>query len=127
MPKIELPNQIPEDLPVPFIPSVFEHRGGKWVEIRPDGKIRSATGEYDFVTKDDTIYIVRLNRRMGGRRIGHIDLAQGRGVHYAGLIHCSGRRNRGRIRWWSNNSGHYKPSPELANQAELPMELFTPV
>lgn len=55
---------------------------------------------------------------------GHKDLTQGKPVLYAGQIRFSRRAKRGMILWWDNNSGHYKPAPEYAAQAGLPLELF---
>jgi hypothetical protein len=50
----------------------------------------------------------------------HPALAEGRAVHYAGEAFF----DNGRLRWWSNGSGNYRPDPEHAEQAGLPMERF---
>jgi hypothetical protein len=47
-------------------------------------------------------------------------LAAGKPVLYAGEVHF----DNGRLDWWSNGSGNYRPDPEHAEQAELPMERF---
>lgn len=124
---LEFPNMIPEDLLAWFKPPVLENRNGKWAEVRYDGTVRSGSGRYDFVTKDVTIYIVKAEQERRERQIGHFDLARGKNVNFAGQIQFSGRRCRGQIRWWSNHSGHYRPTPAAAHQADLPLELFRPV
>ncbi len=60
----------------------------------------------------------------GCRLISHIDLALGKEVNYAGRIYFSGRNNRGFLRKWTNESGHYRPTPEFIENASLPIEFF---
>jgi hypothetical protein len=50
----------------------------------------------------------------------HPVLAGGKPVLYAGEMHF----DNGRLDWWSNGSGNYRPDPEHAEQAHLPMERF---
>ena len=50
----------------------------------------------------------------------HPALAEGRPVHYAG----EARFDNGRLLWWSNGSGNYRPDAEHAEQAGLPMDRF---
>lgn len=50
----------------------------------------------------------------------HPALAEGRAVHYAGEAYF----DNGRLRWWSNGSGNYRPDPDHAEQAGLPMDRF---
>ena len=50
----------------------------------------------------------------------HPALAEGRPVHYAGEAYF----DNGRLKWWSNGSGNYRPDPDHAEQAGLPMERF---
>lgn len=50
----------------------------------------------------------------------HPVLAEGKPVLYAGEAYF---RN-GTLDWWSNGSGNYRPDPEHALQADLPMERF---
>ncbi len=54
------------------------------------------------------------------QRYRHPVLAQGRPVLYAGEAHF----NNGRLDWWSNGSGNYRPDSDHAEQAGLPMEKF---
>jgi len=50
----------------------------------------------------------------------HPALAEGRAVHYAGEAFF----DNGRLKWWSNGSGNYRPDPDHAEQAGLPMDRF---
>lgn len=50
----------------------------------------------------------------------HPALAEGRPVHYAGEA-CF---DNGRLQWWSNGSGNYRPDAAHAMQAGLPMDRF---
>jgi hypothetical protein len=72
------------------------------------------------------VFICRASARVGGRPIGHVDLAMGKDVDYAGRLYFSGRANRGILRKWTNESGHYRPTSELMSNAGLPNELFEP-
>ena len=53
-------------------------------------------------------------------RYRHPSIAEGKQVLYAGEISF----NNGRLQWWSNGSGHYQPSADDAEQANLPMDQF---
>jgi len=52
----------------------------------------------------------------------HPALAEGKPVLYAGEASF----NNGRLDWWSNGSGNYRPDPGHAAQASLPMDQFYP-
>lgn len=54
------------------------------------------------------------------QRFRHPVLAEGRPVLYAG----EAQFNNGRLDWWSNGSGNYRPDPDHAAQAGLPMQQF---
>lgn len=100
---------------------------GRWFTRNASGTcVRTATGRYDFVTVRGMIYVERHGRRSHSfsRAVGHIDLARGLLVDYAGEVRFSGRRNRGILRLWSNASGHYQPSPEDHSKACLPTGEF---
>ena len=56
------------------------------------------------------------------QRYRHPVLAQGKPVLYAGEAFF----NNGRLEWWSNGSGNYRPDPDHAAQAGLPVEQFYP-
>jgi hypothetical protein len=53
-------------------------------------------------------------------RLRHAVLSRGEPVMYAGEAYFES----GTLRWWSNSSGHFRPDPEHAPQAGLPLELF---
>jgi hypothetical protein len=50
----------------------------------------------------------------------------GKEVDYAGRVYFSGRKNRGILRKWTNESGHYRPSPDFISAAGLPISQFQP-
>jgi hypothetical protein len=54
------------------------------------------------------------------QRFRHSALAEGRPVLYAGEASF----NNGRLQWWSNGSGNYRPDPDHAAQAGLPLDNF---
>ncbi len=55
-------------------------------------------------------------------RYRHPALAQGRPVLYAG----EAQFDNGKLQWWSNGSGNYRPDAGHAQQAGLPMDQFYP-
>src|SRR5271163_877147 len=55
-------------------------------------------------------------------RYRHPALSEGKPVLYAGEASF----NNGRLEWWSNGSGNYRPDPDHAAQARLPMKQFYP-
>ncbi|MFN6562823.1 MAG: hypothetical protein RMY28_023950 [Nostoc sp. ChiSLP01] len=117
-------NLFPEDLPRIIQRSQLVLRDGKWREVRYKRSERTASGVYNFVTLEEKVFICRASARVGGRLINHVDLAMGRDVDYAGRLYFSGRAKRGILRKWTNESGHYRPTPELMSNAGLPEELF---
>ncbi len=54
------------------------------------------------------------------QRFRHPVLAEGRPVLYAGEAYF----DNGRLQWWSNGSGNYRPDPDHAAQSGLPVEQF---
>ena len=124
----KFPNLFPEDSARTIQRSKLVLKEGKWREVRLKGEERTASGVYNFVvTLEGIVFIHRLSARVGDKPIGHIDLAMGNDVKYAGQIYFSGRTNRGILRKWTNESGHYRPLPEFISNADLlPQELFKP-
>ena len=53
-------------------------------------------------------------------RYRHPAIAEGRPVLYAG----EAQFDNGKLKWWSNGSGNYRPDPAHAAQAGLPLEQF---
>lgn len=54
------------------------------------------------------------------QRFRHPALAEGRAVLYAGEAYF----DNGRLQWWSNGSGNYRPDSDHAAQSGLPIEQF---
>jgi hypothetical protein len=54
------------------------------------------------------------------QRFRHPVLAEGLPVLYAGEAYF----DNGRLQWWSNGSGNYRPDPDHAAQAGLPVDQF---
>jgi hypothetical protein len=54
------------------------------------------------------------------QRFRHPVLAEGHPVLYAGEAYF----DNGRLQWWSNGSGNYRPDPDHAAQAGLPVDQF---
>jgi hypothetical protein len=98
----KFPNLFPEDLPKLIQKSRLIYYDGKWQELMPTSIIRTASGSYNFVTQDGTIFIRKVGVMVDCRLIGHVDLAMGREVDYAGRLYFSGRKNRGVLRNWTN-------------------------
>lgn len=92
------------------------YQQNKWYTVNFSGTLRTASGKYNFVTIAVKIYVHRYG--------GHLDIARGQPVQYAGEVQFSGRTNRGQLRWWNNQSGHYRPANSSAIQAELPIDKF---
>jgi RHS repeat-associated protein len=90
--------------------------GEKWRATAMDGLV-TPHGSYNYVV-------------MGGRLIigrgpgGHSALSYGMDVDFAGRIRFGHGNNAGVLRRWDNDSGHFKPSADLSNQAPLPPDLF---
>ena len=116
-------NHYPEDAPNPVPTVVLRDDSGKWVEVTNDST-RSASGLYNFVRIGGTIYVNKASRIFHGALVGHIDIARGEPVDYAGEVCFAGRKERGLLRSWNNRSGHYQPSVDEADRSGLPMELF---
>jgi hypothetical protein len=124
----KFPNLFPTDSPKVVQRSRLVFKEGKWREVTYKQKERTASGEYNFVvTLEGIVFIRTVSARVAGSPIGHIDLAMGKDVKYAGKLYFSGRNNRGILRKWTNESGHYRPCPEFMSNAGLfPKELFQP-
>lgn len=119
-------NRYPEDIYQEVFRSKLIFRENKWIELLGNLQERTASGVYNFVTQEQNIFIRKASAKIGNRPIGHLDLARGAEVDYAGRLYFSGRNKRGILRKWTNESGHYQPPPEFKHQACLPEELFQP-
>jgi hypothetical protein len=84
------------------------------------GLITQPDGTYNFVR---TQGVRRMDQRLLiSAKAGHVQLAQGAPVIYAGTVRFSG----GTLDWWSNYSGHYQPIAAFRAQAQLPEDKFVP-
>lgn len=121
------PNLYPNDAPKSVGSFRLELREGKWVTVSSSGDVFSAKGRYIFVTQGGEITVGRQGAAFGSKPIpGHIDIAGGAPVEYAGEVQFGGTGSRGILRSWTNASGHYQPGAEYAGQAGLPQTLFQP-
>ncbi len=92
---------------------------GKWKTVDGAGNMFTARGEYEFVTLNGRTYVGRAGT-------GHYNVSHGsEAVDFAGHIRFSHGSNRGVLKSWNNNSGHYKPTADKAWQAKLPLDKFT--
>jgi hypothetical protein len=124
MPTLKFPNLFPEDLPKIIQRSRLVYCDGKWREVMSNQKSRTASGVYNFVTQEGVVFILRANAKVGSSLIGHVDLAMGRDVDYAGRLYFSGRTNRGILRKWTNESDHYRLPAIARENAGIPESLF---
>lgn len=69
--------------------------------------------KYIFIRKTD-------GEILAHQRYRHPALAQGQPVLYAGEMYF----DNGRLEWWSNGSGNYRPDASNADQADLPLDQF---
>jgi hypothetical protein len=128
------PNLYPEDKPV------GTSHAGELVGNNKDGWTIRATeasvalglkssspmikpkGLYNFITINGRVFAAHNAERqfsIAVPRNGHVSLSGGREVEYAGMIRFS---KTGRLRFWSNASGHYEPHPALRFKANLPAD-----
>jgi len=84
------------------------------------GLITQPDGTYNFVRTQGVRH--RDQRLLISAKAGHVQLAQGAPVVYAGTVRFSG----GTLDWWSNYSGHYQPIAAFRAQAQLPEDKFVP-
>jgi hypothetical protein len=99
---------LPRDLPEPtgrrrFILVKVKD---KWYEVSHDGRRRTASGKYDFVVMNGSIYAVKASSKFG-----HTEAALGGRVTWAGGIQFT---KNGVLKEWNNASGHYVPAGTLA-------------
>ncbi len=118
-------NLYPGDLPRSIGKFHLEMRDGKWVTVSSSGDVFTARGRYIFVTQDGVTTVARNRAVLSGKpEAKHFDVSGGGPVEYAGEAEFT---QRGQVRRWDNNSGHYQPDEEHAEQAGLPMNRFQPV
>ena len=89
------------------------------------GELEVANGLYTFLILFSTDKVIFCG--LEGDLLGHMSISRAHSICYAGELFLS----EGRLVWWSNGSGHYKPSDQLIRtnihpelRAVLPMHLF---
>lgn len=76
-----------------------------------------------YVPNSRYVFVTMVNgETLMHPRFRHPAMAEGKPVLYAGEASF----NNGRLEWWSNGSGNYRPDAGHAAQASLPMEQFYP-
>ena len=89
----------------------------RWRLVNRRGSDFTPRGLYQFVQIKGRIRVSKKGE--------HIHISHGVAVEYAGQIRFGySPPRRGQLLWWSNGSGHYLPTADLASQANLPIELF---
>jgi RHS repeat-associated protein len=115
------PNLYPDDVPQ----SAFRRRlrmfDGAWYEHRPNGGAYRAKGRWTVVRQNDELLGIPTEDALG-----HIDVAQGLPVEFAGNMQFGGSKRAGQLLSWDNASGHYQVPADWAHQSGLPMPLFEP-
>jgi hypothetical protein len=83
--------------------------------------MRGAGGRGLYVPNARYLFVRTLDgQTLVHPRLRHAVLSRGEPVMYAGEAYFES----GALRWWSNSSGHFRPDPEHAPQAGLPLALF---
>ncbi len=97
---------------------------GRW-KIHGSGEPLTAKGTYNYVIQGGQIFVGLAG---GQEKQGHIDIARGQPVEYAGKIKFgSGKNSKGTLIRWTNSSGHYRPEPvrsDWAQEFRLPFDKF---
>jgi hypothetical protein len=76
-----------------------------------------------YVPNSRFIFVTTMSgQTLMHQRYRHPALSEGKPVLYAGEAYF----NNGRLEWWSNGSGNYRPDSDHAAQAGLPMDQFYP-
>lgn len=128
-------NLFPEDQPRHVNRARLQQEAdGRWSYSSSDGTRRLPQGPYTVVRDSDGVLWgvhqpvgnpPRGHRRTTFDRVaGHVDVARGEPVQFAGEMVFGGRGARGVLRLWTNGSGHYQVPVVAASQSGLPMSLF---
>jgi hypothetical protein len=94
----------------------LERTDGLWYEIGPKGDRFRASGNYDFVIRNGEVIALKHKSavRVGAAPQGHLTLAQGERVEYAGQVTFgTTKATRGMVIEWSNASGHFRPTQAM--------------
>lgn len=99
---------------------LVEDVDGRWRLENRLGQRFTARGSFNFVRIGDRFFV--------SKRGEHVHISKAVDILYAGEVRFGyNRSTRGRIRGWSNASGHYQPPAALAHQAGFPLDLFDPI
>jgi hypothetical protein len=86
-------------------------------------KYRLRRGRNIFVPNMKYIFVRTTDGELLAHpRFRHPAIAQGQPVLYAGELYF----DNGKLEWWSNGSGNYRPDSGYADQADLPLDQFYP-
>ena len=91
---------------------------GVWKLANRLGQLYTPRGRFNFVRKG--------GKWLVSKRGEHVHISGGSPVEYAGQVRFGYNKDRGKLKSWSNASGHYLPEARLAHQAALPTALFEP-
>jgi len=76
-----------------------------------------------YVPNSRYVFVTMMNgETLLHPRFRHPAISEGKPVLYAGEASF----NNGKLDWWSNGSGNYRPDPAHALQAGMPMDQFYP-
>jgi len=114
-------NLYPDELAEPTLIRKLSFDGEKWRAASRTGRLIKPNGRFNFVVQNGEVYITRQG--IDGRG-GHLDLARGARVEFAGEIRFGHDNSAGILKYWTNASGHFRPGVEYSHQAPLPQELF---
>ena len=95
--------------------------GDRWKTVATNGSARTARGLFLYVVQGGEVWVGKVVSVRDSRdRLGHIDLARGNAVEYAGEIRFrSGYNRRGILIAWNSESGH--DLPDLADRWVVPL------
>ena len=107
-------NLFPNDLWRPKPRFRLARVGDRWNTVATNGSARTARGLFLYVVQGGDLWAAKfIDTVIPEIAFGHIDLARGDEVDYAGEIRFrSGYNHRGSLMAWDNRSGHFLPKPE---------------
>lgn len=116
-------NRHPEDSHLPVVCCRLRFIGGRWRTISPTGCRRTAKGIHNFVVQEGVLLVQRPVQRPGmPTPAGHVDLARGEPVEFAGEILFGGRSGRrGVLIYWNDRTGHYHEHGEPMDPRVVPL------
>jgi filamentous hemagglutinin len=98
---------------------LIQTESGDFKYQMPNGELRTPKGTFDFVQVDGEIRIAPPKNDPNVS--GHLSLSKDADVDYAGTVQFS---QKGNLKFWDNNSGHYQPPATSAPVVKLPFDFF---